>query len=280
MTIRDDATPNAMGYSLKAEAPVFEIGERQEGSKYPTVWITERVEDAEGNYRGRTYIMSYPFIEMPDPEGWEALEYGARYYVEAMGYTDASNHQMRIECFQAAELLYLHAAEKGNPYAWQNLGYIYSYDRCEGSYYKSIEDYENWDALYEAAYPREERAFECFKHAADEGLAEATYKLGDLYKRGVGCEPDATQAFRCYERAFELGKNEHPVVWGRVALRLADCYENAFGCGQSFSKALKWYEQAVTGLEIAVREGEWFYKKALTSAKNGVKRCKQELTAY
>ena len=104
--------------------------------------------------------------------------------------------------------------------------------------------------------------------------------MGDLYKRGVGCEPDATQAFRCYERALELGKGEHPVVWGSVALRLADCYENAFGCEQSFSKALKWYEQAVTGLEIAVREGEWFYKKSLASAKNGVKRCKQELSAY
>ena len=32
-----------------------------------------------------------------------------------------------------------------------------------------------------------------------------------------------------------------------------------------------------TGLDIAVRDGEWFYKKALTSAQNGVKRCKQEL---
>ena len=277
MTIRDDGTPNAAGYSLKAEAPVLEIGDRKKGYKYPTVWVTERVEDMDGNYCGRTYIRPYPFSEMPDPEGWDALEFGSRYYMEAMEFTDASDHEARIECFQAAELFYLHAAERGNPYAWQNLGYIYSYDRCEGRYYKSIDDYESWEALYETPYPREDRAFACFTKAADAGVAEAMYKLGDLYKRGIGCKANAQEAFRWYERAFENGKDEEPYVWGSIALRLGDCYENAFGCEHSFEKALAWYEKAVTGLEIAVRDGDWFYRKALAGAENGVKRCRQEV---
>ena len=270
MTIRNDDMPNAMGYRPKAEAPVFETGDIKEGEEYPLVWITERVEDMDGNYLGRTYIRPYPFSEQPDPEGWDALEFGGRYYVEAMGYTDVADHQTRIECFQAAELLYLHAAWKGNPYAWQNLGYIYSYDRCEGRYY------DTWANDIDP-FPCEEQAFKCYELAAEAGLPEATYKLGDMYKHGIGCEAGAAEAFRCYMRAFDLGKNEHPVIWGSTALRLGDAYENAFGCEQSFAQALKWYEQAVTGLEIAVREGEWFYKKALTGARNGVKRCRQEL---
>lgn len=270
MTIRDDGMPNAMGYRLKAEAPVFATGDRAAGETYPTVWITERVEDMDGNYLGRTYVRPYPFGEQPDPEGRDALELGGRYYVEGMGFTDVADHKARIDCFRAAELLYLHAAERGNPYAWQNLGYVYSYDRCEGRYY------DQWAGGVDP-FPCDERAFECYSRAAEAGLAEATYKLGDMHKRGAGCNPDAAEAFRCYRRAFEQGKGDHPVVWGSVALRLADCYENAFGCEQSFEKSLKWYEQAVTGLDIAVREGEWFYDKALASARNGVKRCKQEL---
>ena len=211
-----------------------------------------------------------------DEGGWQALEEGAQYYVEAMGYTDIADHDERIKCFRAAEVLYLEAAEKGNPYAWQNLGYIYSYDRCEGQYL-GVEGPDSSKDPEGALQARETRAFECYQHAADAGLPEATYKLGDMYKHGTGCEADAVEAFRCYKQAFDLGKNEHPVIWGSVALRLADCYENAFGCEQSFAKALKWYEQAVTGLDIAVRDGEWFYKKALASAQDGVKRCKQEL---
>ena len=50
-------------------------------------------------------------------------------------------HEKRIMCFQAAELLYLHASKKGNPIGDLNLGYVYSYDRCEGRYWnRSLAD--------------------------------------------------------------------------------------------------------------------------------------------
>ena len=257
------------GSLYRVDAPVFQMGEPAKGSAYPSVFIYARVEDGSGNYLGRAYIGHYPFSDEEDEGGWEALRYGADYYMEGMGYADAADRETRIDCFSAAELLYLHAAEKGNAIAWSNLGYVYSYDRCEGEYY------DVWKNGADA-FPREERAYECFKKASEAGIPEATYKLGDMYKHGIGCEPNAQEAFACYTRAFELGREDDPVVWGSVALRLGDAYENGFGCEQSFKNALKWYSQAVTGLEIAVRAGEWFYKKALDSAKSGVVRCKQE----
>ena len=126
-------------------------------------------------------------------------------------------------------------------------------------------------------YPREERAFECFLVAAEAGIPEACYKLGDMYKHGTGCEPDAKEAFRWYVRASELAAREQPVILGSIALRLAGCYEEGFGCEQSFSRALEWYGKAVSGLECAVEAGDTWYEKALAGARAGVKRCKQEV---
>lgn len=133
------------------------------------------------------------------------------------------------------------------------------------------------DKCFQRAYPREERAFACFKIAAEAGIPEACYKVGDLCKHGTGCEPHAEEAFRWYVRASERATQERPVILGSIALRLAGCYEEGFGCGQDFSRALEWYEKAVAGLEVAVEEGESWYAKALAGARAGVKRCKQEI---
>ena len=195
-----------------------------------------------------------------------------------MGYTDPEDHQKRIECFQAAELLYRHAAGRGNQVANLCLGYVYSYDRCEGKYWvdpmtlNAAEDYAR-------PYPREQRAFECLAQAAQAGICEACYKLGDLYKHGMGCEPDAEAAYHWYTRASKIATHgsEPPAVLGSIALRLAGCFEEGFGCAQSFSCALQMYQHAVAALETAVDNGDVWYEKALAGARAGVKRCKQEI---
>ena len=128
-------------------------------------------------------------------------------------------------------------------------------------------------------YPREERAFECFEKAAQAGIPEACYKLGDLFKHGMGCEPSATMAHLWYVRAAELATHERPVILGSIALRLAGCYEEGFGCGQDFERALEWYDKAASALEVAVDAGETWCEKALAGARAGVKRCRQETGA-
>jgi len=224
-----------------------------------------------------------------DPDGEMALFCGSKFYTEGMNYGDPLDHQRRIDCFEAAELLYLHAAAKGHPYAFLNLGYVYSYDRCEGDYWG------HWDKLvYEkgpqgyrfvrhysddtAPYPCDERAYECYRAAAKAGVAEACYKLGDMLRDGRGCEMDLEEAFAWFSRAYELGTKDEPVVWGSAALRLGHAHEEGEGCVQSFEDACSWYELATTGLGIAVRYGEGWYRSALRRAERGFKRVQQELS--
>jgi len=99
-----------------------------------------------------------------------------------------------------------------------------------------------------------------------------------MYKRGVGCEHNAREAFRWYMRASEVVGHEAPVILGSVALRLGECYEEGIGTPVSFDRALAWYRKAVDCLSAAVEAGEVWYAKALTSARAGAKRCEQEMT--
>ena len=212
---------------------------------------------------------------MIDYDVENALYYGSLHYNEGMGYTDPADREKRIECFQTAEALYRCAAGKGSADANLYLGYVYSYDRCEGRYWLDP-TMPAVDGCW-GAYPREERAFECFSLAAEAGIAEACYKLGDLYKAGVGCAPDEGQAFVKYAEACRLARTDPPVIWGSAALRLATCFENGCGCPQDFSDALRWYRRAQTGLEIAVNDGDWYYERVLARAKKGIQRMRQEL---
>lgn len=128
--------------------PVFEVIldvmiDYPNGDKLPGIWITEPIFNDEGGSDGRTYVMAYPYADHEHPfpgdddeDGNDALFYGGGYYDEGMSYTDPANHEKRIECFQAAELLYRHAAGRGNAVASLCLGYVYSYDRCEGRYWR------------------------------------------------------------------------------------------------------------------------------------------------
>lgn len=252
------------------------------GDRLPGVWVTEPLGDDDGNYLGRTYVTTYPqsgpnypYSKYKDEGGEDALYYGGCYYDEGMGYTDPADHDKRIGCFRAAEVFYRHSAGCGNAVASLCLGYVYSYDRCEGDYWVDPMTLETED--YRRPYPCEERAFECLKVAAEAGIPEACYKLGDMHKHGTGCDPNAAEAFRWYVRASELAVRERPVILGSVALRLAGCYEEGLGCAQSFERALEWYEKAVSGLEFAVDNGEVWYEKALSGARAGAKRCKQEI---
>ena len=267
---------------------------------YPDVLLDEAAFefndwDRVGSYDGMVYSPK------GDRDGWDALRYGAWYYEEGMSYDPVHDHDLRIGCFQMAELLYLHAAEHGNPIAHLNLGYVYSYDRCEGRYWDKnamVDGPVSLDALCAALADESPdarvrakpgpgagsttewdcKAFEHYRIAAQASVAEACYKLGDLLRDGRGCDADPQQAFRWFQDAYTFGKDESPVIWGSAALRLGAAFEEGEGCDQVFAQARIWYERAVTGLGIAVRGGDSWYRGALRRAEQGLKRVKQELS--
>lgn len=271
--IRDD-------HPKTGDSPIFEMDPEDRtdypnGESLPAITVYERLFDEEERCVGRTFTMRYP--SYPDEGGDDALYYGGGYYDEGMGYTDPADHDKRVQCFQAAELLYRHAAARGNAVADMCLGYVYSYDRCEGRYWRGPHAGHGEGGGSPRPYPCEERAFECLKAAAEAGIPEACYKLGDMYKHGTGCTLDAAQAFDSYARASKLAQREQPHILGSIALRLGGCYEEGFGCAQDFERAATWYEKGVAGLEFAVGHGQSWYEKALAGARAGMKRCRQEL---
>ncbi len=101
--------------------------------------------------------------------------------------------------FRAAEILYRHAAGRGNAIGWLRLGYVYAYDRCEGGYFRSY--YNNFGEVP----PKPDTdvlAYECFRHAAEAGIAEGCYKLGDMLAEGRGCAADHAKALDMFLRAY------------------------------------------------------------------------------
>ena len=274
------------------DAPVFEwewptaVGSSRDRSYgLPIMWITVQQYEQTSTSTGRNCVWRYDSAD--DPDGSQALAYGADYYDEGMSCDPVDEHEKRIMCFQAAELLYLHASRKGHPIGDLNLGYVYSYDRCEGEYWnrgvglnKLVPDEVAKLAteFFGALFDRDVQAYVHYRKAAEADVAEACYKLGDLLREGRGCEIDLAEAFEWYKRAYALGRDEHPVIWGSAALRLGRAYEEGEGCQQSFRQARTWYERASTGLGIAVRAGETWYNKALRHAENGLKRVEQELS--
>ncbi|PLS27161.1 tetratricopeptide repeat protein [Bifidobacterium parmae] len=209
-----------------------------------------------------------------DPEGRLALQYGGMYYEEGMGYTAPEDRRARIDCFKAAEILYRHAAGRGNAIGWLCLGYVYAYDRCEGEYYRSY--FDNFGEVPPKP-DADTLAFECFRHAADRRLAEGCYKLGDMLTEGRGCEVDYAAALDMFLKAYRYGRDGSPRIWGSVALRLARAYANARGCVLDYDRALHWYGVARTGLELEVRDGGAAYDARLWEAEAGVRDMRQAL---
>lgn len=242
-------------------------------TKLPTLRLSKARMNEAGEPDGRIPWCVYPQADDPDEDGWLALDLGAKLYTEAFSYDDARYHDLSVECFKAAELLYLHALARGNDIAQLNLGYVYSYNRCEGQYFLADQGAQSAQT---DAYPHEARAFECFMGAANAGVAEASYKLGDLYRSGKGCYVDVREALFWYQWGYDHADRHDCVTWGSSAFRLARAYEQGEGTKKDYTAALRWYREAEAGLSLAVDEGNWFYEGTLSAARSGIKRMQQE----
>lgn len=263
----------------RASTPVFEVDRKgaETSERLPRIWVTEPAfDDRTGAYLGRAYVDVYPCD--PDRGGWRALELAERYCGEARGYEGAASAALRTECFRAAEILYLHAARRGNVEACARLGLLYLGDLRDGAHWRGLLEQRARHAARPAA---EERALAWLSHAALRGHAEACCVLGDLLAEGRGCAVDLPRAYQLYRRAIDASAHRGGPARaqaGVAALRLARCHELGLGCDHSFDVALSWHRMAADLLEQAVRDGSWRYKRQLHEAQTGVRRMRQEIS--
>ena len=76
-----------------------------------------------------------------------------------------------------------------------------------------------------------------YSKAARQGLAEAQFNLGHLYRLGRGVEEDPRQAVAWYLKAATQGL-------AAAQYNVALSYETGSGAGQNYTVAAKWYRQA------------------------------------
>lgn len=254
--------------------PVFYVDEgvRSRRFRLPRVWITEPVFDlATAESLGREYVASYPCDN--DEGGVKAFQFGLNYFSEALGTEASGNSFERAECFRAAEILFLHAIERGCLDAAVKLGMIYEADLCEGTYFG-----REFSSVEERALFLNAKAMEYFSLAAQADDSEALRRMGNMIAVGRGCAEDPSLAFSMLLRSFDLADRQGDLAnRGYAALAIAAAYENGVGCAHSFRSAYCWYRLAEEDLAYVVEEGGWHYKKPKHRAALGVRRMKQEL---
>ena len=85
--------------------------------------------------------------------------------------------------------------------------------------------------------------------AAEQGDAEAQYKLGFMYEGSDSVPEDYTEAAKWYRKAAEQGHVE-------AQYSLGDMYDDGYGVSKDDAEAVKWYRKAA-------EQGEYFAHRSL-----------------
>ena len=109
------------------------------------------------------------------------------------------------------------------------------------------------------------RAAFWFRHAADQGIANARYNLGVLYHQGLGIKPDTEEAIRWYKSAADLG---HP----EAQYNLGIAYIEGIGVAYDPVQASQYFENAAQSgvMEAAYNLGLIYENGLLGQAKPDV----------
>ena len=117
-----------------------------------------------------------------------------------------------------------------------------------GAYYALREDpYVAYQRLTKEGKERE--AMERLREAAEDGNAEAQFKLGVCHENGAGVSKNPMEAARWYQAAAEQGVEE-------AQCSLGVYYANGWGVGKDLEQAVKWYS-------VAAEQGSEAAKEAL-----------------
>lgn len=124
-------------------------------------------------------------------------------------------------------------ADNGCPEALFQLGYLY----YQSDYDYRISDKEQFQKVY-AVFNTPEKAFTYLKAASDKGNIQALSYLGDLYRKGIGCELSYDKALELYEEAYNLGDQ-------KSGYNIGYCYFKGLGSvDQNYEKAINWFKKS------------------------------------
>lgn len=219
----------------------------------PRIWLTEPA--GENATDGRLYSAVYP--AGPDEDGYEAEELGERCFAEGLSTAAVTDGALRIQCFQAAEICFLHAAARGSVRAKLRLATIYGDDLCAGA---------TWYEIHLGGKHPDLRARRLLEEAADAGSAEACWMLAQ-----------ATGASRFW--ALRAVKLADETAWqqGNAWLAMAQALETQAQDLAGISLAKDAYQRAYRALGACVAQNNWHAKPARFQARNGLFRMAQEL---
>jgi TPR repeat protein len=81
------------------------------------------------------------------------------------------------------------------------------------------------------------KAARWFRKSAEQGNADAQYRLGDMYYEGKGVALDPTEAAKWYRKAAEQGDSDAQSMLGHMYLK-------GNGVALDFEEAAKWYRKS------------------------------------
>lgn len=132
-----------------------------------------------------------------------------------------------------------------NPFAYNTLGYIYYYGRCNGG------------------VPEYEKAAQYFMVGAAHGIYESRYKIADMMMSGKGLPQSKKAAVKLvcemYDENYEIFCNEgFEGKFADVALRLGGYFERGEGTDVDYETALYHYMQAKYAIDLRMEEHNFY----------------------
>ncbi|POG66380.1 kinase-like domain-containing protein, partial [Rhizophagus irregularis DAOM 181602=DAOM 197198] len=149
--------------------------------------------------------------------------------------------------------LYQKAADLGNPFGINDLGYCYKngigtdIDKKKAfELYQKLAELGNSMGIYNLGDCYEEgigtdvdkkKAFELYQKAADLGNSFGINNLGHFYEKGIGTDIDKKKAFELYQKPADLGNS-------LGINNLGHCYDDGIGTDIDKKKAFELYQKA------------------------------------
>lgn len=167
-------------------------------------------DNAKMNLLYRKALEGYLMLNKKTPNDFYEYQIGRIYALES------ENQDMKkaIEWFG-------NSADKGNMFALFSLANIYYYGNgTDINYYK---------------------AFDYYKKSADKGCGHSYYKLGYMFRNGMGCVKNTNESDVWFKKMIEVYSSDKKLQNGFNYYRLGRAYEKGWGTEINFDKAKEYY---------------------------------------